>query len=205
MAVITRRTITPEKLTFKQLAKVILLFKGISPEYKEECCPSFRVRETAIQQLIGQSLSLENRADLVREFNLLGWEVAINPEYWLVFTVPNVHNWHEVGQWLPYSVTENFQRGIAPCSRDLCQKLGISVNEVAKFYGYSEEKIRDELVCEAYDCADEETQEEFDETGDESLFDIEEGTQLPIDTFSYWQYLDFYLATKGLNRKAPLF
>ncbi|GAJ78957.1 hypothetical protein JCM18905_4979 [Vibrio sp. JCM 18905] len=37
--------------------------------------------------MVGMPLSHDDRFYIIREFNLLGWQVAINPDYWLIFVV----------------------------------------------------------------------------------------------------------------------
>ncbi|TOI73991.1 hypothetical protein CGI54_24355, partial [Vibrio parahaemolyticus] len=62
----------------------------------------------------------------------------------------------------------------------------------------------DELAQNRYHKASDEQIDEFEATGDASILGIEDDDQLPLDTFTFWQYVDFYLAKKGLNRFAPL-
>ena len=204
MATINRRAPKPDRLTMKQVAKIILMINGTSPGYKEQIQPKFKIRETVVQQIIGMPLADSERKTIVRELNLLGWDVAINSEYWLVFTHDGLQNWHDAGTFIPHSLIEELQDNPEPEPLPLAGQLNLTPNEVAKFFGYSEDDIRDELVANAYISAPENVIEEFDETEDESILGIQEGDQLPVYTFTFWQYIDYYLAKKALNRKAPL-
>ena len=202
--VINRRKEAQETLSAKQVAKLILLINATSPEYKEELKPKFKMQETAVQQILGMPLSDEDRKLIVRELNLLGWEVAINCRYWLVFTADDTHLWHEAGTKMQMAVQVDFSDASAFSSFSIQSRTNSLPNDVAKFQEYTDDEVRDELIQYAYGRASESTIEKFEDTDDESYLGIEEGAQLPICHFTYWEYLDYFLAKKGLNRKAPL-
>ncbi|HAS6242243.1 hypothetical protein [Vibrio vulnificus] len=205
---ITRRSTPQQSLTMKQVAKLILVIYDNSPDYQDACRsqgdPKFKLQETVIQQIVGMPLSDQNRKHIVRELNILGWEVAINSRYWLIFSVRDLHDWHDAGTLVKHSLLETLLSNPEP--HPLGQTCGMDVtpNEVAKFNGYSETDIIDELAQNRYHRFSDEQIDEFEATGDASILGIEDDEQLPIDTFSFWQYVDFYLAKKALNRFAPL-
>lgn len=205
---IIRRAIPQEALTMKQVAKLILVFYSQSPNYDENAKasidPKFKIQETVIQQILGMPLSEQDRRYIVRELNLLGWEVAINSSYWFVFSIRDSHMWFEVGSFIDHSLLNHLHHDPDPKPFGLTVGLNITANEVAKFNGYSDEDIVDELAQSRYHKASDEQIDEFELTGDASVLGIEDDEQLSVNSFTFWQYIDFYLAKKALNRFARL-
>ncbi len=205
---INRRAISQEALTMKQVAKLILVFYSQSPNYDENAKasidPKFKIQETVIQQILGMPLSEQDRRYIVRELNLLGWEVAINSSYWFVFSIRDSHMWFEVGAFVDHSLLNHLHHDPDPQPFGLMGGLNVTANEVAKFNGYSDEDIVDELVQSRYHKVSDEQIDEFELTGDASLLGIEDDEQLAVNSFTFWQYIDFYLAKKALNRFSPL-
>lgn len=205
---INRRYTPQDSLTMKQVAKLVLVAYCNSPDYKdaarEQVDPKFKLQETVVQQILGMPLSDQDRKQIVRELNLLGWEVAINSCYWLIFTIRDIHLWHDAGTFVDQSLLDALLSNPEPHPLGLTCGMDITANEVAKFNGYSETDIINELAQNCYHKASDEQIDEFEATGDASVLGIEDDDQLPLDTFTFWQYVDFYLAKKGLNRFAPL-
>lgn len=205
---INRRAISQEALTMKQVAKLILVFYSQSPNYDENAKasidPKFKIQETVIQQILGMPLSEQDRRYIVRELNLLGWEVAINSSYWFVFSIRDSYTWFEVGSFIDHSLLNHLHHDPDPQPFGLMGGLNVTANEVAKFNGYSDEDIVDELVQSRYHKVSDEQIDEFELTGDASVLGIEDDEQLAVNTFTFWQYIDFYLAKKALNRFSPL-
>lgn len=204
MAINRRNSNVQDSLNFKQIAKLILLTNGKSPGYKIEVQPKFKLRETVIQQILGMPLSDSDRKNIVRELNSFGWEVAINANYWLIFAVDDPHMWHDAGTCIPDSLFQELQKNSNPYPLFIGMKLGIAPNDLAKFNKYSQTDIADELAQSVYHKVSEEAIDEYEATGDLSVIGIEDDEQLPFDTFTFWQYVDYYLARNALNRLAPL-
>lgn len=85
---------------------------------------------------------------------------------------------------------------------DIQRKRAIAITEIrnktAKFLGWSENDIQEQLIDEALDRATEEIQYEYEEYGDKSLLGIEKGDEIDLTNFTSWEYLDHQLVESGL-------
>ena len=206
---VARRNRHPQQLlTMKQVAYIILTIygnsHGPSERSKEQPNLKFKLQETVIQQLLGMPIDNHQRKHIIRELNLLGWDVAINSKYWLIFIVSDLESWHDAGTFVNDTLVEALLTNPEPNPFGLIWGLNVTANEVAKFHGYTEQDIINELAQLSYERCSEEDIEEYQITGDESVLGIEEGQELPIDFFTFWDYIDFYLAKQRLDRNAPV-
>lgn len=197
---ISRRVAHQESLTMKQVAKMILVTYGqpLTAAQIRQPNPKFKLQETVIQNMLGMPLSDKDRKRLVRELNLFGWQVAINIDYWLMFCVNDLHTWHDAGQLPNRSLFNTLLKNPQPEAFGLIGSLNIEPNEVAKFNHYSDIEIIEAIAERRYDRYSDEAIDEFEATGDGSVLGIEEDQQLPVDHFTFWQYVDYFLVKKGL-------
>ncbi|MFS1492466.1 hypothetical protein BCT96_020205 [Vibrio splendidus] len=200
---ITRRK-QYDRITYEQAAKLILLFSQHHRSRTEEGKKRFKVREELIQKVMGIPLSHDDRFSVIREFNLLGWQVAITLEHWLVFVVDEdkLFNWDEATY--PYGLEQairSIQEGKQPPLADIHHYYRISSNETAKFFGWSDEEIQERLIEEALEEAPEEIQDEYEEDGDASILNIERD-EICLTNFTSWEYLEHQLVENGLVFKS---
>lgn len=191
-----QRRVKNDRITYEQVVKLILLFSKRHCSKTEENQHRFKVREALIQRVMGIPLSHEDRFSIIREFNILGWHVAITPEFWLVLVVDQeqLFNWDEATypSLLEGSIRA-VQRGKEPPLSEIDHYYQLSSNKTAKFLGWSEEDIQEQLVNEALDKVTEEVQYEYEESGDKSLLSIELSDEIDLTNFTSWEYLDHQL------------
>jgi len=82
--------------------------------------------------------------------------------------------------------------------REIYDYYPLRSNLTAKFLGWSDEDIQEQLVEEALREATDEVEEEYEETGDKSLLGIGQNDEICLTNFTFWEYLDFELARNGL-------
>ncbi|EKB1968991.1 hypothetical protein ONG05_000894 [Vibrio parahaemolyticus] len=155
--------------------------------------------------MVGMPLSHDDRFYIIREFNLLGWQVAINPDYWLIFVVDEeqLFKWDEATY--PYGLEQTIkavQQGKEPPLGELDDYYRLKPNLTAKFLGWSDEDIQEQLVEEALNGVEGEVEEEYEETGDKFLLNIKDDDEIGFTNFTAWEYLDYELARNGLVFKS---
>ncbi|MEC6881700.1 hypothetical protein [Photobacterium piscicola] len=196
-----QRRMKNDRITHEQLVKLILLCSKRHSSKAEENKYRFKVREELIQRIMGMPLSHDDRFFIIREFNILGWQVAITTEFWLVFVVDQekLFNWDEATY--PYGLEGSIravQKGKEPPLSEVDHYYRFSSNKTAKFLGWSEEDIQEQLVNEALDRTTEEVQYQYEEDGDESLLGIVQGDEIDLTNFTSWDYLDYKLTESEL-------
>ncbi|WP_259346385.1 hypothetical protein [Vibrio diabolicus] len=197
-----QRRVKNNRITHEQVAKLILLCSKTHESEAEQYQKRFTLREELIHQILGMPLSHDDRFSIIRELNMLGWQVAITPDSWLVFVIDEeeLFKWDEAR--FPYEFLgeslQAIQHGQEPLLGELDNYYGLNSNSTAKFYGWSDEDIQEQLVEEALDDATEEIQEEYANSSDKSLLDIKEGDQIGLTNFTSWNYIEHKLVEKGL-------
>ncbi|WP_237733876.1 hypothetical protein [Vibrio fluvialis] len=196
-----QRRFKNERITYEQIVKLILLCSKRHSSDSQDNQHKFKVREEFIQRILGMPLSHDDRFSIIREFNILGWQVAISSEFWLVFVVDQeqLFNWDEATypSGLEGSIRA-VREGKEPPLSEIYDYYPISSNKTAKFLGWSENDIQEQLIDEALDRATEEIQCEYEEYGDKSLLGIEKGDEIDLTNFTSWEYLDHQLVESGL-------
>ncbi|ANZ13284.1 hypothetical protein WOC12_22875 [Vibrio parahaemolyticus] len=200
-----QRRVKDNRINYEQVAKLILLCSQTHKSDAEANQNRFIVREGLIQKMVGMPLSHDDRFYIIREFNLLGWQVAINPDYWLIFVVDEeqLFKWDEATY--PYGLEQTIkavQQGKEPPLGELDDYYRLKPNLTAKFLGWSDEDIQEQLVEEALNGVEGEVEEEYEETGDKSLLNIKDDDEIGFTNFTAWEYLDYELARNGLVFKS---
>ncbi|BDR19577.1 hypothetical protein VspSTUT16_29230 [Vibrio sp. STUT-A16] len=199
------RRVNNNHINYEHVAKLILLCSQTHSSDAEAGQNRFKVREGLIQKITGIPLSHDDHFSIIREFNYLGWQVAINPDYWLVFAVDEdqLFKWDEASYL--YGLEQSIkaiQQGYEPQLGEIYDYYPLRSNLTAKFLGWSDEDIQEQLVEEALREATDEVEEEYEETGDKSLLGIGQNDEICLTNFTFWEYLDFELARNGLVFKS---
>ncbi|WED22820.1 hypothetical protein L3Q72_05355 [Vibrio sp. JC009] len=195
MGVIRRKAIDEVMmLNHKQLALLCLYIstRDTALEYSTQVS-RFKLKEEFFSKLINMPLSHEDRAKIIREFNKLGWEVAINVDYWLLFASECYDSWREVNLEEDDELVKQLLRDSNPDGGLGELFLASSPNSTARFFGVSDEDLKDRLIDLVINDLPEEIQDEFYETEDVSLINLE-GVELQDDDHTFWQYVIYYLS-----------
>jgi hypothetical protein len=175
-----------------QMALLILHNSQRRAEDKNiETYSRFKMREVKITDIMGQLLSSDDRWSLINAMNDLGWQVAVDKNYWTFIKTSITERWPNLNSLGTLELSTEIrgsksEKGIASENFE-----GTNLQEVALFY-YGKEETADIIKnSDDYDLSD-----EYEENLDFEGNDLSEF--IDSDEFSIWELLYFSLIESGL-------